>query len=66
MGSLSLSGSIRICNLDTKTIIRAEECARHAAIVNATNRSDPELLDFLDAAADLAKQVDALEAKQRE
>ena len=43
----------------------AEECARQAAIVDAANRADPELMQFMDAAAvDLAEHLDALEAGQ--
>ena len=45
----------------------AEECARQAAIVDAANRADPELMYFMDAAAtDLAEHLDALEAGHRE
>lgn len=45
----------------------AEECARQAAIVDAANRADPELTQFMDAAAvDLAEHLDALEAGHRE
>ena len=48
---------------DTRAPGFAEECARQAAIVDAANRADPELMDFLDAAAaDLAEDLDALEA----
>ena len=47
---------------DTRAPGFAEECARQAAIVDAANRADPELMDFLDAAAaDLAEDLDALE-----
>ena len=45
----------------------AEECARQAAVVDAANRADPELTQFMDAAAvDLAEHLDALEAGHRE
>ena len=48
---------------DTRAPGFAEECARQAAIVDAANRADPELMDFLDAAAaDLPEDLDALEA----
>ena len=48
---------------DTRAPGFAEECARQAVIVDAANRADPELMDFLDAAAaDLAEDLDALEA----
>ena len=41
----------------------AEECARQAAIVDAANRADPELMQFMDAAAaDLCEHLDVLEA----
>ncbi len=41
----------------------AEECARQAAIVNEANLADPELMEFMDAAAaDLAEHLEALEA----
>ncbi|MDE2914529.1 MAG: antitoxin MazE family protein [Paracoccaceae bacterium] len=48
---------------DTRAPGFAEECARQAAIVNEANRADPELMQFMDAAAaDLAEHLDALEA----
>ena len=41
---------------------RIEGCARQAAIIDAANRADPELMQFMDAAAaDLAERLDALE-----
>ena len=52
---------------DTRAPGFAEECARQAAIVDAANRADPELMQFMDAAAaDLAEQLNALEAGHRE
>ena len=52
---------------DTRAPGFAEECARQAAIVDAVNRADPELMQFMDAAAaDLAEHLDALEAGRRE
>ena len=51
---------------DTRAPGFAEECARQAAIVDAANRADPELMQFMDAAAtDLAEHLDALEAGHR-
>lgn len=48
---------------DTRAPGFAEECARQAAIVDAADRADPELMAFLDAAAaDLGEYLDALEA----
>ena len=48
---------------DTRAPGFAEEYARQAAIADAANRDDSELMDFLDAAAaDLAEELDALEA----
>ena len=35
----------------------AEECARQAAIVDAANREDAELMDFADAALDEAAEL---------
>ena len=46
---------------DTRAPGFAEECARQAAIINAANLADPELMQFMDAAAaDLAEHLDAL------
>ena len=54
---------IQIWVPDTRAPGFAEECARQAAIVDAANRADPELMQFMDAAAaDLAEHLDALEA----
>ena len=51
---------------DTRAPGFAEEYARQAAIADAANRDDPELMDFLDAAAaDLAEELDALETRWR-
>ena len=48
---------------DTRAPGFTEECARQAAIVDAADRADPELMAFLDAAAaDLGEYLDALEA----
>ena len=48
---------------DTRASGFAEECARQAAIVDAANRADPDLMEFLDvAAADLAEDFDPLAA----
>ena len=48
---------------DTRAAGFAEECARQAAIVAAADRADPELMGFLDAAADeLLADLDAAEA----
>ena len=48
---------------DTRAPGFAEECARQAAIVDAANRADDELMRFMDAAgADLDEHLDALEA----
>ena len=48
---------------DTRAPGFAEECARQAAIVDAANRTDSELMRFMDAAAaDLADHLDALQA----
>ena len=53
---------IQIWVPDTRAPGFAEECARQAAIVDAANRADPELMRFMDAAAaDLADHLDALE-----
>ncbi len=58
---------IQIWVPDTRAPGFAEECARQAAIVDAANRSDPELMQFMDAAAaDLAEHLDALEAGHKE
>ncbi len=52
---------------DTRAPGFAEECARQAAIVDAANRADHELMEFMDAAAaDLAEHLDALEAGRKE
>ena len=54
---------IQIWVPDTRAPGFAEECAHQAAIVDAANRADPELMQFMDsAAADLAEHLDALEA----
>ncbi len=53
---------IQIWVPDTRAPGFAEECARQAAIVNEANRADPELMQFMDAAAsDLEEHLDALE-----
>lgn len=58
---------IQIWVPDTRAPGFAEECARQAAIVDAANRADPELMEFMDAAAaDLAEHLDALEAGHEE
>ena len=58
---------IQIWVPDTRAPGFAEECARQAAIVDAANCADPELMQFMDAAAaDLAEILDALEARHRE
>ena len=45
----------------------AEECAGQAAIADAANRADPEFGQFEEAvAAQIAEQIDSLEAGQRE
>lgn len=47
---------------DTRAPGFAEEYARQSAIANAANLADPELMDFLDAAAaDLAEDPGPLE-----
>ena len=52
---------------DTRAPGFTEECARQAAIVDAANRADSELMHFMDAAAaDLAERLDGLEAGHRE
>ena len=43
---------IQIWVPDTRAPGFAEECARQAAIVDAANRADGELMDFADAALD--------------
>ena len=43
--------AIRIRVLDTRTPGVAEECARQAAIVDAANHADPELMQFMNAAS---------------
>ena len=51
---------------DTRAPGFAEECARQAAIADAANRADPELVQFEEAvAADIAENLDALEGGQR-
>ena len=51
---------------DTRAPGFAEECARQAAIADAANRADPELVQFEKAAAaDIAENLDALEGGQR-
>ena len=41
----------------------AEECARQAAVVEAANRADPELAQFMDTAArDLDEHLEAIES----
>ena len=58
---------IQIWVPDTRAPGFAEECARQAAIVDAANRADTELMEFMDAAgADLAAHLDALEAGHEE
>lgn len=55
---------IQIWIPDTRAPGFAEECARQAAIVNAANLADPELMQFMDAAAtDLAEHLDATEGE---
>lgn len=57
---------IQIWVPDTRAPGFAEEYARQAAIADAANRDDSELMDFLDAAAaDLANELDALETRER-
>jgi len=42
----------------------AEECARQAAVVEAANRADLELAQFMDTAArDLDEHLEALETR---
>ena len=44
----------------------AEECARQAAVVDAANRADPGLAQFMDAAADdLDEHLEGIEAGSR-
>ena len=41
----------------------AEECARQAAVVEAANRADPELVQFMDTAArDLDEHLEGIES----
>lgn len=48
---------------DTRAAGFAEECARQTAVVAAADRADPELMAFLDAAADeLLANLNAAEA----
>ena len=55
---------IQIWVPDTRVPGFAEECGRQAAIVNAANLADPELMRFMDAAAaDLAEHLDATEGE---
>ena len=50
---------------DTRAEGFAEECARQTAIVAAADRADPELMAFLDAAADeLLADLNAAEAAE--
>ena len=52
---------------DTRAPGFAEECARQAAIVDAANRDDGDLMRFMDAAgADLDDHLEALEAGRGE
>ena len=48
---------IQIWVPDTRAPGFAEECARQAAIVDAANREDAELMDFADAALDEAAEL---------
>ena len=48
---------IQIWVPDTRSPGFAEECARQAAIVDAANREDAELMDFADAALDEAAEL---------
>ncbi len=48
---------IQIWVPDTRAPGFAEECARQAAIVDAANREDAELMDFADAALDEAGEL---------
>ncbi len=58
---------IQIWVPDTRAFGFAEECARQAVVVDAANRADPELMQFMDAAADdLAEHLDILEAGHKE
>ena len=48
---------IQIWVPDTRAPGFAEECARQAAIVDAANREDAELMDFADTALDEAAEL---------
>ena len=48
---------IQIWVPDTRAPGFAEECARQAAVVDAANREDAELMDFADAALDEAAKL---------
>ena len=48
---------IQIWVPDTRAPGFGEECARQAAIVDAANREDAELMDFADAALDEAAEL---------
>ena len=48
---------IQIWVPDTRAPGFAEECARQAAIVDAANREDAELMDFADAALEEAAEL---------
>ena len=48
---------IQIWVPDTRAPGFAEECARQAAIVDAANREDAELMDFANAALDEAAEL---------
>ena len=48
---------IQIWVPDTRAPGFAEECARQAAIIDAANREDAELMDFADAALDEAAEL---------
>ena len=48
---------IQIWVPDTRAPGFAEECARQAAIVDAANRENAELMDFADAALDEAAEL---------
>ena len=58
---------IQIWVPDTRAPGFAEECARQAAIVNEANLADPELMEFMEAAAaDLGEHLEAIEAGYEE
>ena len=55
---------IQIWVPDSRAAGFAEECARQAAVVDAANRADLELAQFMDtAASDLDEHLQALESK---